>query len=350
MRNPSLILIAGLMISMSTFAIVTPPIGGGRGPSRGYRPVVPPRGPVRPGPIRPGPVTPPRWGRANPPPRYGERGRFFNFDGREFINVPDTCNANYVRFSVHGDSLVINSLQVLFENGETQQLAFRGGVYNENFRHDWIDLSGMNRCIMGFYIDAYSIQDWDNQGSYVALFASVTNYDWNRRATTQEVSLGNIYIADWNSHRGFVRPPLAVHPPAVVPVHPIAPPIVRDPPAREYIAPTVRMISLDQWQRAEYFSHVLNFNVSQSFVTEIKVLANDKNDIEILSAAYKDSVTGRIYEIPSLKGVTVYRNSEIAARIYPKDGTAMVQSVSLEVRSHLGNSRGMVNLAVGLAR
>ncbi len=319
------LLVAVTLFGASSVAQVTPPPG----PSRPGRPV------VRPNPPKPGrpvvrPVYPPprRWGRTNPPPRFNERGRFFEYDGRQFINVPDTCNANYVRFQVHGDNLIINSLEVLFGNGETQQLAFRGGLYSPEHPQQWIDLKGNNRCIMGFFLDAYSDGDMDLQGSYISLHASV-NEGWR----SINVFLENVYIADWNSHRGFVRP-----------VRPVMPP----PTPAPHVAPTVRLVNLDQWQRVEKFSHLVHFNVNQSFVTEIRVRARH-NDILIKSAAYRDSYTGRSHEIPALRGVTVRRDQYFTARI-SMPGTAMVQTVTLEAVSDLFGNRADMNLEIGLAR
>jgi hypothetical protein len=320
-------------------AQITPPPG----PSRPGRPIVRPNPPNPGRPIVRPPVTRPphRWGRTNPPPRYNERGRFFEYDGRQFINVPDTCNANYVRFEVHGDNLIINSLEVIFGNGETQQLAFRGGVYRPQHPQQWIDLKGSNRCIMGFFLDAYSEGDMDLQGSYIALYASV-NEGW--RSTN--VFLENVYIADWNSHRGFVRPVRPVVPPPVPPPAPPRPPVT--PPNPPAVAPTLRIVALDQWQRVEKFSHLVNFSVNQSFVTEIRVRARN-NNIAIKSAAYRDSYTGRTHEIPALRGVTIPRDGFFTARIsFP--GTAMVQTVTIEAVSDLFGSRADMNLEIGLAR
>jgi hypothetical protein len=354
MKNFSLILLAVFMFAADTFAQVRPPRSEPSKPAprrpvvrpNPGRPVVRPnpgrpnpnRPVVRPNPgrpyrpvVRPRPINPRYWGRYNPPPvRYVERDFYFFYDDRQFVNVPDICNANYVRFAVFGDTLIVNNLEVLYSNGERQSIAYNG-AYSEQYPVDWKDLSGFNRCIIGFHLDAYTETDVDLDDSYVVFYAYV-----NDNYGAREVQLDEpLVINDWNGFRGYRRPvnPGPVTPPSYEP----APP-----------AYTVRSVDMQQWQRVEKFSHLVNFSVNQSFVTEVTVKAS-KNDVTIKSAAYKDASTGRAVTIPALYNVTVPKDGQITARI-SMEGMAMVQTVTLEVVSNLFGSRADINLEIGVAR
>ena len=315
MKKHVLVLLAGIIFSTTVFAQVRP----------GMRP---PRNP-----------SPPRYGNefgsqpTHPPSHWNRDSRgYIDHNNRKYVPTVNACGVTHVRFMVYGDNLMIKEMDILFNNRQSQNLAF-GRTFPQGHSEAWQALrSWGGACIDGLFIDAFSERDWDMDDSYVVI------YGWTQFG--REIELTNVRIKDWNSHRGFRRGP----PPGHVrpgPVHPGPAPI--HPPR---VAPTQRYESLGAMSAPKIITNIKTFDVNRDFVTEFKIRA-DKNHV-MVKTAYATDKYGRRIDVIGLLG-SLRNGSEKAARI--SDVPVGIQSITLEIMTdNIFKNTADLIVEVGLAR
>ena len=83
-------------------------------------------------------------------PRYG----YSDSRGRRYVNIgAEVCGVTEVRIVVQRDALRINDLDVMFGDGETQDIRLRMN-FSPGQTSRWVRLQNGPRCIRGLYIDA----------------------------------------------------------------------------------------------------------------------------------------------------------------------------------------------------
>lgn len=226
MKKIMLIAVTTLMAT-SSLAQRPPRFGGGGGarPPEG-RPGGHVRPPARPdygrpdhrpgGHVRP-PGPPPRrpdFGRPHYPPPYRPDYRpdfrpdyrrqrhhwvrdprgYVDFNNRKFAYFSqDYCGITHVRVQVYGDNLIVSDINILLENGRSQDVSYGTQMIYSGQSSPWVALNYPS-CIDGFTVEARSEADFDNDDSYVQLIGH-DGY--------QEVYMDNVIrVRDFNFYRG----------------------------------------------------------------------------------------------------------------------------------------------------
>lgn len=127
--------------------------------------------------------------------RTGDDG-FVSWNDDLYVPTDRQCNLIGVYVGVEGEGVEINDLDVVFGNGDTQDIRvrqyFQEGSYS---RVKYLD--GGKRCIMGFKIDANTLSRWRGSRAWVTLYAQQLKPNGRIR----EVRLGTVRIADYFDRR-----------------------------------------------------------------------------------------------------------------------------------------------------
>lgn len=114
---------------------------------------------------------------------------YFGNGNTKYVTIRRVCDVSHIRIIVTGDNIRINDFDILFGNGQTQDIPLR-----EKFRRDstsaWKDLRGQVRCIQGFSVRATPDFDWNNARIHVI---GLQQTGWGPR----QVELGSIKIRDF---------------------------------------------------------------------------------------------------------------------------------------------------------
>lgn len=127
--------------------------------------------------------------------RAGDDG-FVSWNDDLYVPTGRECNLVGVYVGVRGGDVEINDLDVVFGNGESQDIRVRqyfedGGYSNVKA------LRGGKRCIMGFKIDAEALNRWRSSRARVTLYAQQVRPNGRIR----EIELGTVRISDYFNRR-----------------------------------------------------------------------------------------------------------------------------------------------------
>lgn len=127
--------------------------------------------------------------------RVGDDG-FVSWNEDLYVPTRRECNLRSVYIGVRGGDVEINDLDVVFGNGEMQDIRvrqyFREGSYSNEKA-----LRGGKRCLVGFKIDAKTLSRWRGSRARVTLYAEQVRPNGRVR----EVELGSVRVDDYFNRR-----------------------------------------------------------------------------------------------------------------------------------------------------
>ncbi len=123
--------------------------------------------------------------------RVSDDGRYiYHRNGYKYVNTPRICDLSTVRLHVTGDNLLIQDFDILFGNGDIQDIPTRDRFARNSYTN-WKDLDGRRRFIEGFRVRARPDRDWNN--ARVTLQA-VQHVGWGENL----VNVGTALVRDFN--------------------------------------------------------------------------------------------------------------------------------------------------------
>lgn len=138
-------------------------------------------------------------GRGGPPQRRGD-GMVEYLDDL-FVSTPQTCNLTHVKIMVTGDNVRVEDLDVLYGNGEMDDISVRER-FAENSQSRYARLEAGRRgvrCVDGFSVEARS--DYDHDRAAVTM----VGLQLQRNGDYSEVILGTAYIREFKRRRDDFR-------------------------------------------------------------------------------------------------------------------------------------------------
>ncbi len=127
--------------------------------------------------------------------RRGDDG-FVPWNNDLYVPTARECNLKSVYIGVRGGDVEINDLDVVFGNGERQDIRvreyFREGSYSNEKA-----LRGGKRCIVGFKIDANTLNRWRGSRARVTLYAEQVG----RHGRVRDIELGSVRIDEYFNRR-----------------------------------------------------------------------------------------------------------------------------------------------------
>ena len=118
-----------------------------------------------------------------------DHGFMRHANGRIYVSTPRVCGISAIKVQVTGDSLRMRDFDILFGNGETQDIPMRE-MFRKNSESVWKDVNGQERCIVGFSVKADS--DLDFRNARVTLIG-LQRWGW----ASHQVNLGSALIRDF---------------------------------------------------------------------------------------------------------------------------------------------------------
>jgi hypothetical protein len=114
---------------------------------------------------------------------------YFGNNKRKYRTIRRVCDISHIRLIITGDNIRIQDFDLLFGNGDTQDIPMRAR-FKKDSTTVWKDLRGGTRCVQGFSIAATPDFDWDNAVVHVI---GLQQTGWGPR----QLQLGSIKIRDF---------------------------------------------------------------------------------------------------------------------------------------------------------